>query len=164
MEDPFDTPTARPNNPINDALRAESSNLLPPSQLSSPPLVPSSQRSRMRSPDTNPSRPNSRMSQVRQNSFVSVQKKAISSPPPSSYGKASKGPTKRPVNDRTKRMSMMDTQSVHSQAQSQQPHSQDFAGHTPEELVRFAALCRRQYYDKDNEAGESLFTAGMIES
>jgi len=157
MEDPFDTPTARPSNPINDALRAESANLdpLPPSRLSSPPLPPS-ERSRMRSPDTQTIRSISRMSQVRQNSFVSLPKKSISSPPPSSYSKASTGPMKRPVNDRTKRTSMMDSQSVYSQTQSRQPHVQDLPGYTPEELVRFAALCRRQYYEKDNEAGKSL--------
>ncbi|GAA5969137.1 hypothetical protein JCM3765_002189 [Sporobolomyces pararoseus] len=163
MESPFDTPTVRPDNPIKDALNIDQPSPPPPSSprpaSSSRPSFPTP----MRSYDKSTSRTGNRMSQTRQNSTFSPSKKAnsiYSSAPSSSFSASAKSPRnqqKRLGNDSssTRRGSNAETQSIMS-FQNRQPQAHDFQGPTPEELVRFAALCRRQYYANDAEAARKV--------
>lgn len=159
MESPFDTPTVRPSDPINETLNAERTSHLRVNAHPSSPPPPSrpSLSPTMRSYDKSTSSPSSRMSQSRATSFVSPSKKSTSIyEAPSSSSFLAKNPrtqSKRFVNDNnSRRGSKAETQSIMSMQRG--PQAQDFQDPTPEELVRFAALCRRQYYDNDTEAGE----------
>ncbi|GAA6018783.1 hypothetical protein JCM11491_003446 [Sporobolomyces phaffii] len=158
MASPFDSPTVRPSDPITHALGPEQRTARlpsPPPSSSSRPISPP-----MRTYDTPNSRFSTRPSQSRQSSFVSAREKpnSIHSSAPG-VAKTSKSQPKRAFNDRTKRNSLADTASVMSGPYlggARQPQVQDFQGPTPEELVRFAALCRKQYYDGDNQAARKV--------
>lgn len=163
MESPFDTPTVRPSDPINDALKADfdqpgtarSTNL----RVSSPPSLRPPMSPPTSSYDHTTSRSGSRMAQARPSPAASLSTKSKlnslypNAPSSSAFAKNPKKQSKRLANDRSKRSSWnAETQSVMSQ-QSRQPQAQDFQEPSSEELVRFAALSRRQYYDGDKEAG-----------
>ncbi|GAA5876448.1 hypothetical protein JCM16303_003537 [Sporobolomyces ruberrimus] len=166
MESPFDTPTVRPSDPINDALKADfdrpgtarSTNL----RVSSPPSLRPPMSPPTSSYDNTTSRNGSRMAQARPSPAASLSPKSKSNslypnaPSSSAFAKNPKKQSKRLVNDRSKRSSWnAETQSVMSQ-QSRQPQAQDFQEPSSEELVRFAALSRRQYYDGDKEAARKV--------
>ncbi|GAA5898247.1 uncharacterized protein JCM6883_000968 [Sporobolomyces salmoneus] len=162
MDNPFGSPTVRPDNPINDALKAEP--FSPSSSFSRTPASPPPGSSRpslpnpTRSYDRSGPRPNSRISQQsRQQSTTSPSTtKTNSTHSPSFLAKTPRNPTKRYSSDYSRRGgASADTQSVLSSV-SKGPRAQDFQEPTPEQLVRFSALCRRQYYDNDAESARKV--------
>ncbi|GAA5936739.1 uncharacterized protein JCM15063_001971 [Sporobolomyces koalae] len=150
MDDPFRSPQMKQQDQDGIAADFPQRGAMGPSSASSasprpPPNRNNSNSGRAKSPEPNPTRPASRMSQVRQSSGTSSSPTISSSRGPYS-AKPSGGQPKRFANDRSKRSSRLETQSITSQ---QSRPVQQIQEPTAEELVRFAALCRRQYYDND---------------
>ncbi|GAA5825608.1 hypothetical protein JCM10212_004294 [Sporobolomyces blumeae] len=160
MSGPFATPTFTPSNPLDEALdEGDHATVRPAAAPISSPASPLSlphraRPTRTRTLDKTTSMPPQSYQYRTGSSSTATKSPSLYSAAPSVVAKNSNGPPRRTVPDRSKRRSLGETQSVASQAR--QPHAQERSGPSEEELVRFAALCRRQYYDNDTNAARKV--------
>ncbi|GAA5965054.1 hypothetical protein JCM21900_000662 [Sporobolomyces salmonicolor] len=167
MSGPFATPTYRATNPLEDALAVDEATARPPappissSAAFSPPRLQPQQRVRtfdspsVRSAGRTPPRLNPLVSPKRPGSLhsnagsLASNAKSLASP-------SKLRPSERIVRQGSSGVNKGDRSSVGPK----QPHAQEAWAATqapkPEELLHFAALCRKQYYENDAGAARQV--------